>query len=106
MTTFNRTKNLNKPQQAPVVNYANPEFIEAITPLFLGAIGAVIGFVVLVQPTGRIDNTRATAGLGLAGTAIAGAAGLARSGRSEQGFSVKEQDGNLEVETPADRQGD
>ena len=76
-----------------------PEVIEAITPLVLATIGAVIGIVVLIQP--GINDTRATAGFGLAGTAIAGSAGLARTSRSEQDFSVKQQDGNLKVETPA-----
>ncbi|WP_019503847.1 hypothetical protein [Pleurocapsa sp. PCC 7319] len=99
----NSIKTSNKRQAAPVVNCSLPEVIEAVTPLFLATIGAVIGVVVLVQPMGRIDDTRATAGLGLAGTAIAGAAGLARTGRSQQDFSVKQQDGNLEVDTPADR---
>ena len=122
MTTFNRTKNSNKPQQAPVVNYAIPEVIEAITPLFLATIGAVIGVVViLIQPAEttdeitkmdeirkmdeieKIDDIRVTAGLSLAGTAIAGAAGLARTGRRKPNFSVKQEDGNLEVDTPADR---
>lgn len=108
MTTFpnsklNSSKTSNKRQPAPIANYSISEVIEAITPLFLATIGAVIGVVVLVQPEGRIDDTRATAGLGLAGTAIAGAAGLARTSRSEQDFSVKQQDGRLEVEAPADR---
>ena len=71
------------------------EIIEALTPLILATIGAVIGIVVLVQP--KISETRATAGLGLAGTAIAGAAGLARTSNNEQDFSVKQQDGNLKV---------
>lgn len=105
MTNFtdlkqNNSKTSNKRQQAAVANYSVPEVIEAITPLFLATVGAIIGFTVIVAD---ISETKATAGLGLAGTAIAGAAGLARSGRGEQGFSVKERDGNLEVETPADR---
>ena len=75
-----------------------PEVIEAVTPLILAAIGGLIGVVVLLQP--GISETKATAGLGLAGTAIAGAAGLARTGKSEQDFSVKQQDGNFQVETP------
>ena len=75
------------------------EIIEALIPLILAIIGAVIGIVVLVQP--QISETMATAGLGLAGTAIAGAAGLARTGSSEQDFSVKQQDRNLKVGTPA-----
>ena len=106
MTTFpnsklNSSKTSNKRQPAPIANYSIPEVIEAITPLFLATVGAVIGVVVLIQP--EINDTRATAGLGLAGTAIAGAAGLARTSRSEQDFSVKQQDGRLEVEAPADR---
>ncbi len=76
-----------------------PEVIEALTPLFLATIGAVIGVVVLVQP--GIEETRATAGLGLAGTAIAGAAGLARSSRSEQDLNLKPQAEILKTETPA-----
>ena len=105
MTSFanskqNNSKTSNKRQQASIA-YLLPEVIEAISPLFLATIGAVIGVAIIIKPPA--DSTIATAGMGLAGTAIAGAAGLARTGRSEQGFSVKEQDGNLEVETPADR---
>ena len=82
-----------------------PEVIEALTPLFLATLGALIGVVVLIQP--EIDETRATAGLGLAGTAIAGAAGLARSGKSEQDFSMKQQEQKLKVAnsvTPVSKQ--
>lgn len=105
MTTFpnskpNSSKISNKRQKAPITNYLIPEVIEAITPLFLATVGAVIGVVVLATD---VDEPKATAGLGLAGTAIAGAAGLARTGGSQQDFSVKQQDGNLEVDTPADR---
>ena len=69
MTNFtnskhNNSKTLNKRQQASVT-YLLPEVIEGINPLFLATIGTVIGV-----------------------------AGLARTGRSEQGFSVKQQDGN------------
>ncbi len=74
-----------------------PEIIEALTPLFLATIGGVIGIVALVQP--EVDDTKMTAGLGLAGTAIAGTAGLARTGKNEQDFSIKQQDRNLK---PAD----
>ena len=49
-----------------------PEIIEAATPLVLATIGGVIAIVVLMQPTIDNDNTKVTAGLGLAGTAIAG----------------------------------
>ena len=81
-----------------------PEIIESLTPLILATVGAVIAIVVLFQPS--ISETRATAGFGLAGTAIAGAAGLARTGNSEQGFSVKQQDENLKVETLGTSIGD
>jgi hypothetical protein len=47
------------------------EVIRALTPLFIAAIGGIIGITVLV--TGASD-----AGFGLASTAIAGAAGLAQ----------------------------
>ena len=105
MTTFpnskpNSYKTSNKRQQAPIANYSIPEVIEAVTPLFLATIGGVIAVVVLIQP--NVKAEKATAGLGLAGTAIAGAAGLARTGRNGQDFSVKQEDGTLEVETPAD----
>lgn len=51
-----------------------PEILRSITPLFLAAVGGVIGLCVLLP---QIDQTKATAALGLASTAIAGAAGLA-----------------------------
>ena len=95
---LNSFKTSNKRQQPYIANYSLPEVLEAFTPLFLATVGAVIGFTVIVAD---ISETKATAGLGLAGTAIAGAAGLARTGGSQQDFSVKQQDGNLEVETPA-----
>lgn len=94
---FNNSKSRQAGQLAPITKYSLPEVIEALTPLFIAFIGALIGVVVLVQPMGRIDDTRATAGLGLAGTAIAGAAGLARTSRSDQDFSV-----NKQVENSAD----
>ncbi|MEL6439860.1 MAG: hypothetical protein AAFQ80_11475 [Cyanobacteria bacterium J06621_8] len=88
MTTTNsnaiNSQSVNKPERASNINSLLPDTIEAITPLFIATVGAIIGIVVLVQPAERIDNTRATAGLGLAGTAIAGAAGLARSGKGER----------------------
>lgn len=86
---FNNSKSPQKRQLSPISNSSLPEIIEALTPLFIAFIGALIGVVVLIQPMGRIDDTRATAGLGLAGTAIAGAAGLARTTRSEQDTLIK-----------------
>lgn len=56
--------------------WSNPEFIGAVTPLLLAIVGCVIGIVVLVT---KSESEVKTAGLGLAGTAIAGSAGLAQA---------------------------
>ncbi len=100
MTTFNNAKTANKRQQPHITNYSLPEVIESATPLFLATVGAVLGVVVLIS---NVSDTKASDALNLAAIAMAGGAGLARSGRSGQDFSVKQQDGNLEVDTPADR---
>ena len=76
-----------------------PELIQAITPMFIATMGTVIAVAVLVSP--KINDAKWSAGLGLAGTAIAGAAGLAQSSKNEQDFSVSKQGDNLKVETPA-----
>ncbi|MEH2284858.1 MAG: hypothetical protein V7K90_26670 [Nostoc sp.] len=81
-----------------------PEIIRAITPMFMATIGAVIGVAVLVSP--NITDAKWSAGLGLAGTAIAGAAGLAQSSKNEPDFSVKKRGDNLEVETPSSEGSD
>ncbi|MDZ8221916.1 MULTISPECIES: hypothetical protein [unclassified Nostoc] len=77
---------------------STPEIIRAITPMFMATIGAVIGVAVLVSP--KITDAKWSAGLGLAGTAIAGAAGLAQSSKNEPDFSVRKQGENLQVQTP------
>ncbi len=61
-----------------------PEIIRAATPMFMATIGAIISITVLVSP--NITDTKWTAGLGLAGTAIAGAAGLAQSSNAGAGL--------------------
>jgi hypothetical protein len=76
-----------------------PEIIRAITPMFLATMGMFIGVAVLVSP--NISDAKWNAGLGLAGTAIAGAAGLAQGNKNEQDFSVKQQGDNLQITTPA-----
>ncbi|MBN4003572.1 hypothetical protein [Nostoc sp. LPT] len=81
-----------------------PEVIRAITPMFMATIGAVIGVAVLVSP--KITDAKWSAGLGLAGTAIAGAAGLAQTSKNEPDFSVSKQGDNLKVETPSSEQAD
>lgn len=69
----------------------NPEVIQALTPIFLGFIGCAIGIGALFVPADR-----ATAAMGLAGTAIAGAAGLAKN----ESFSVEKKGENVRVTSP------
>jgi hypothetical protein len=69
-----------------------PEFMNSLTPIFIAAIGGIIGIAVLVSPAAN-DAAKSSAGMGLAGTAIAGAAGLAQSGKRE--LTVSEQDPKL-----------
>lgn len=65
----------------------NPEVIRAFTPLFLASIGGLIGVSVLFAP--NINEAKWASALGLAGTAIAGAAGLAQTTKSESSVSVQ-----------------
>lgn len=58
-----------------------PLLLQSATPLFLGGIGCVIGVTVLRTP--GLSDAKWSAGFGLAGGAIAAAAGLARNGGSE-----------------------
>ena len=58
-----------------------PEFIDSLTPILIAMIGGIIGVTVLVTDG---DDAKWSSGMGLAGTAIAGAAGLAQSSKSEQ----------------------
>jgi hypothetical protein len=66
----------------------NPEIIRAITPLFLAAIGGGIAITVLLQP--NLSEGQWAAGLGLSGTAIAGAAGLAQTTRQESNITAQD----------------
>ncbi|MBW4478645.1 MAG: hypothetical protein KME54_17735 [Tolypothrix brevis GSE-NOS-MK-07-07A] len=56
------------------------DLIQASTPLLLGIIGGIIGIIVIFSD---LSETKTAAGLGLAGTAIAGASGLAQSAKKE-----------------------
>lgn len=57
-----------------------PELINSLTPIFIASIGGIIGVTALfVSP----DAAKWSSAMGLAGTAIAGAAGLAQTGKSE-----------------------
>ncbi len=58
----------------------NPELVRAFTPVFLAAIGGAIGLAAVVCP---LNENQRSAGIGLAGTAIAGAVGLAQTTRHE-----------------------
>lgn len=58
-------------------NNNTPEIIRAATPLILASIGCVIGGMVIFNP--NLTDARWSSGMGLAGTAITGAAGLAQS---------------------------
>ncbi|MBO3462960.1 hypothetical protein G7B40_001715 [Aetokthonos hydrillicola Thurmond2011] len=59
----------------------NTQTLHAITPLFLASIGGVITIGMLFSP--KLSDTQWTAGLGVASTAIAGAAGLAQTSTKE-----------------------
>ncbi|MDZ8184165.1 MAG: hypothetical protein RMX96_04785 [Nostoc sp. ChiSLP02] len=84
---------------------STPELIRAITPMFIATIGAVIAVAVIFSPNAK-DQSQMSAGFGLAGTAIAGAAGLAQSSKNEPDFSVSKQGENLKVETPNSESAD
>ena len=59
----------------------DPEMIRALTPILLTTAGAAIGIVALVSSGD--NDTKLTSAMGLAGTAIAGASGLAQSTKGE-----------------------
>ncbi len=63
-----------------------PELIDSLTPIFIATIGGIIGVTVLVTNSG--SDAKWSAGMGLAGTAIAGAAGLAQSGKNQSTGTV------------------
>ena len=65
-----------------------PEIIRASTPLILAVIGCVIGGMVIFNP--QLSDARWSSGIGLAGTAITGAAGLAQSNSREDSSSNNE----------------
>ena len=67
----NRNNNTNRNHQ-----FINPEVIRALTPITLASIGAFIGVAALLS---NVDADKLTAAIGLSGTAIAGASGLAQS---------------------------
>lgn len=80
----------------------SPELVRAFTPIVLGLMGTVIGITALLT-AGHDGDTRLTAGLGLAGTAIAGAAGLAQPHKSDPGVSIEKEGQNVKIESPPAR---
>jgi hypothetical protein len=56
------------------------DLIQSATPLLLGVIGGVIGVTVIFS---NLSDAASAAGFGLAGTAIAGASGLAQSAKKD-----------------------
>jgi hypothetical protein len=62
----------------------NPELVRACTPVFLATIGGVIGLAAVLCP---LSDGQRSSGMGLAGTAIAGAAGLAQNTKNESNIN-------------------
>ncbi len=75
-STFVQQKSLQK-QSLDV------EVIRALTPIFIAGIGGLIGILLVLFTVFNkdVDATKFTAAMGLAGTAITGAAGLAQPGK-------------------------
>lgn len=74
----------------------NPEVIRAFTPIFFGIIGGLVGVAVLVAP--NVSDAKWAAGMGLAGTAIAAAAGLAQTTKSESSVSVEREGQKIQAD--------
>lgn len=71
-----------------------PELISALTPLFIATIGGIIGVTVLLAPSSQDDPSKWASAMGLAGTAIAGAAGLAQSGKNNESTVFQQNTGS------------
>ena len=72
-----------------------PELINALTPIFIATIGGIIGVTVLVTASAKEDAAKWASAMGLAGTAIAGAAGLAQSSKGPSTGTVIAETANL-----------
>jgi|GEM_PF-5983480 hypothetical protein len=57
-----------------------PDLIRAITPLFLGGLGATIAIFAMLTP---LSNDKLSLVLGISSSAITGAAGLAQSSNTK-----------------------
>ena len=65
----------------PIMKSITPEFINSLTPIVSATIGGIIGVAALFIITD--DPAKSSSAMGLAGTAIAGASGLAQSSKGE-----------------------
>lgn len=75
-----QTNNIKSPINTEKPIY-NPELIRALTPITIAVIGGIIGVSAIFSSIE--DNNKLTAAMGLAGTALAGASGLAQSNKNE-----------------------
>ncbi len=80
-----------------------PEIIRASTPLFLAAIGGAVAILAVFTP--NITDTKLTAALGLAGTAIAVPAGLAQPGNNESDFSATQEGNKIKINASTSEPG-
>ena len=67
----------------------NAETIRVLTPIFLAFVGVIIAICAFVSTE---DNTRFTSAMGLASTAIAGAAGLAQEPTSNSSEELRDRE--------------
>lgn len=88
----------DKLEATTVMKFIDPEIIRATTPLFLAFIGGVIAVAVVFSPNASNDQAKWASGFGLAGTAIAGAAGLAQPNKSESSVSIQKDGGKINVD--------
>ncbi|MGK7893604.1 MAG: hypothetical protein AB4372_08265 [Xenococcus sp. (in: cyanobacteria)] len=71
----------HNPAEKPQKTHNNVQLIRALTPIAIAIIGGLIGISAIL--VNHIDSNKLTAAMGLAGTAMAGASGLAQSDKKE-----------------------
>lgn len=77
----------------------NSEVIRALIPIFLTSTGGLIALVLIISsivlPNGdqKLSEGKWASAMGLAGTAIGGAAGLAQSNKSESDIKTRDSNG-------------
>ena len=75
MPTTNTESNKNTTSN-PIKATNHAELIRALTPITIAIIGGIIGVFAILS--NDIDSNKLTAAMGLAGSALAGASGLAQ----------------------------